>query len=84
MVEATAAEARKKGTVKLFSGRGYGFINPEGVENTEDSGVFFHISEVENRETLQEGQAVTYELATSREGKGQQAVRVRKEEEPQE
>lgn len=80
MVEEATAE-RLRGIVKMFSGRGYGFINPEGKEETPDSGVFFHITEVEHRETLEEGQPVSYELAPAREGNGQQAVKVRREEE---
>lgn len=77
MVEATTE--RLKGKVRFFSGRGYGFILPEGEEDSQDSGIFFHISEVEHRETLEEGQPVTYELAPAREGKGQQAIKVRRE-----
>lgn len=78
MVEKIKAAERLQGKVKFFSNRGYGFICPEGEEDSPDSGVFFHISEVENRETLEADQVVSYELAPGREGKGQQAINVQK------
>jgi CspA family cold shock protein len=56
------------GTVKFFNtAKGYGFIEPE--EGGKDA--FVHISAVEaaGLGTLQEGQKVSYELETGRNGK---------------
>jgi len=55
----------QKGTVKWFnSTKGYGFITP----SSGDKDVFVHISAVEQAglRTLNEGQAVEYELVTNR------------------
>lgn len=57
-----------KGTVKWFNlQKGYGFIQPE--DGSEDA--FVHISAIEQAglPSLQEGQAVEYELAPGRNGK---------------
>jgi CspA family cold shock protein len=57
-----------QGTVKFFnSTKGYGFIQPE----TGGKDAFVHISAVERSglQTLNEGQKVSYELATGRDGK---------------
>lgn len=54
-----------KGTVKWFNtNKGYGFIQPEGGGND----VFVHITALGNSglAALEEGQAVSYELATNR------------------
>ena len=56
------------GTVKFFNAtKGFGFIQPEG--QTKD--VFVHISAVERAglRTLNDGQAVSYELETGRDGR---------------
>ena len=56
------------GTVKFFnSTKGYGFIQPD--DGSKDA--FVHISAVERAglSTLNEGQKVTYELLTGRDGK---------------
>ena len=56
------------GTVKLFNGtKGFGFIEPTG--GGKDA--FVHISAVERAGlgTLREGQKVSYELETGRDGK---------------
>ena len=56
------------GTVKFFnSTKGYGFITPD--DGGKDA--FVHISAVERSgmSTLNEGQKVTYELQTGRDGK---------------
>ena len=56
------------GTVKWFnSTKGYGFIQPD--DGGKD--VFVHISAVERSglSTLNEGQKVSYELQTGRDGK---------------
>ena len=55
----------QKGTVKWFNPtKGYGFIKPAAG----DKDVFVHISAVERAglRTLNEGQAVEYELVTNR------------------
>jgi cold shock protein len=55
----------QKGTVKWFNAtKGYGFIQPA----TGDKDVFVHISAVERAglSTLNEGQAVEYELVSNR------------------
>lgn len=56
------------GTVKFFNtAKGYGFIEPE--DGTKDA--FVHISALERvgLGTLREGQKVSYELITGRNGK---------------
>jgi CspA family cold shock protein len=56
------------GTVKFFNGlKGYGFITMEGGED-----IFFHQSNVKEtgfRETLQQGDRVTFEVRNSQQGK---------------
>ena len=57
-----------EGTVKFFNAtKGYGFIQPD--DGTKDA--FVHISAVERSglSTLNEGQKVSYELQTGRDGK---------------
>lgn len=57
-----------QGTVKWFDAhRGYGFIQPQ--DGSKD--VFVHVSAVEQAglSTLREGQTVSYELTTGRNGK---------------
>ena len=61
------------GTVKWFDpNRGYGFIRPEQGED-----VFVHISAVQasGLQTLQEGQAIEFDIEQGR--KGPQAANVR-------
>jgi CspA family cold shock protein len=56
------------GTVKFFNAtKGYGFIQPE--DGSKDA--FVHISALERSgiSSLNEGQKVTYELRTGRDGK---------------
>jgi len=56
------------GTVKWFNAtKGYGFIEPED----QSSDVFVHITAVQaaGLSDLQEGQKITYELETGRNGK---------------
>ena len=56
------------GTVKFFNtNKGYGFIEPE--DGSKDA--FVHISAVERAglSTLREGQKVSYEIQTGRDGK---------------
>ncbi len=57
-----------QGTVKFFNAeRGFGFISPD--DGSKDA--FVHISAVERAglATLREGQKLTYELETGRNGK---------------
>ena len=64
-----------KGTVKWFSNqKGYGFITPE-----EGKDVFVHHSEIqgEGYKTLEEGQAVDFEIVDG--DKGEQAKNVVKQ-----
>jgi CspA family cold shock protein len=66
------------GTVKWFDlNRGYGFIQPEQGED-----VFVHISAVQasGLQTLQEGQAVEFDIEQGR--KGLQAANVRPRQAP--
>ncbi|MDZ4177774.1 MAG: cold-shock protein [Coriobacteriia bacterium] len=58
-----------EGTVKWFNpDKGYGFISPESGED-----VFVHFSEIQGDgfKTLDEGQAVSFEVTTGRDGKAQ-------------
>jgi CspA family cold shock protein len=60
---------RINGTVKWFNGtKGYGFIAREGGDD-----VFVHFSAIqgEGYKSLQEGQAVSFESGTGRNGKPQ-------------
>lgn len=69
------ANNRKRGTVKWFDDRkGYGFITPE-----EGKDLFVHHSAIagEGFKSLQENQAVTFEV--TRGPKGDQATNVRPE-----
>ncbi|KDR94717.1 cold shock protein (beta-ribbon, CspA family) [Peptoclostridium litorale DSM 5388] len=62
----------KKGTVKWFNAeKGYGFISVEGEED-----VFVHFSAIQTDgfKTLEEGQAVEFEIAEG--SKGVQAANV--------
>jgi cold shock protein len=59
------------GTVKWFSpNRGYGFITPESGND-----VFVHVSAIADDGTLEEGQAVEFDIAQGR--KGPDAANVR-------
>jgi CspA family cold shock protein len=58
-----------EGTVKWFNAdKGYGFIEVEGQDD-----VFVHFSEIQSDgfKTLDEGQAVSFEVTTGRNGKPQ-------------
>ena len=59
------------GTVKWFNAsRGYGFIQPES-----GSDVFVHVSAIQGDGSLEDGQAVEFDIAQGQ--KGPQAVNVR-------
>ena len=59
------------GTVKWFNtNRGYGFIKPE-----DGNDVFVHASAIQDGDSLQDGQAVEFDITQGR--KGLQAVNVR-------
>lgn len=63
---------RKSGVVKWFADqKGYGFIVPAGQESARGTDIFVHISAVENSDlhTLNEGQKISYELATDKRGR---------------
>jgi CspA family cold shock protein len=72
-----------RGTVKWFdSGKGFGFIAPEGSDGSREGDRFFHHREVERlrgeeRVQLAEGQAVEFEEGTDRKGR-RCAVKVRR------
>jgi CspA family cold shock protein len=75
---AKEAAVMASGTVKWFDlNRGYGFIQPEQGED-----VFVHISAVQasGLQTLQEGQAVEFDIEQGR--KGLQAANVRPRQAP--
>lgn len=59
----------EKGTIKFYSGRGFGFITPD---DDEDEEIFFHISDVVNyklyEDELQEGYIVKYEVGRNVKG----------------
>jgi len=58
-----------EGTVKWFNAdKGYGFIEVEGQDD-----VFVHFSEIQGDgfKTLDEGQTVSFEITTGRNGKPQ-------------
>ncbi|MDP4106145.1 MAG: cold-shock protein [Bacillota bacterium] len=64
----------EKGTVKWFNGeKGFGFIEREGGDD-----VFVHFSAIqgEGYKTLEEGQAVTFDVEQGQ--RGPQAANVRK------
>jgi CspA family cold shock protein len=59
------------GTVKWFNAnKGYGFIQPESGND-----VFVHVSAIQDGGSLDEGQAVEFDIAQGQ--KGPQAVNVR-------
>jgi CspA family cold shock protein len=59
------------GTVKWFNAnRGYGFIQPESGND-----VFVHVSAIQGEGTLQDGQAVEFDITQGQ--KGPQAANVR-------
>ncbi|MES2906919.1 MAG: cold-shock protein [Pseudomonadota bacterium] len=64
---------RQNGKVKFFNNeKGFGFIMPD--DGTKD--VFVHVSAVQSSglPTLNEGQAVSFEIEPDKKGKGPKAV----------
>lgn len=62
-----------QGTVKFFNAaKGYGFITPDDGEKD----IFVHISAVEQSgmTSLNEGQAIQFEVEPDRKGKGPKAI----------
>jgi len=60
-----------KGTVKRWLGfRGYGFIGSDEL----DKDIFVHSSDIQGKNTLEEGEAVEFEVESSY--KGPRAVKV--------
>lgn len=57
--------------------KGFGFITPEGMEDTRESNIFFHVSGLEgiSFEELAKGMVVEFDKEPSE--KGDRAVRVR-------
>lgn len=55
-----------KGIIKRLNEKGFGFITPEG----QDKDVFFHANDCPdgNFKTMQEGQAVTFDMGESPKG----------------
>lgn len=54
----------EEGKVKFFNGKkGYGFIEREGKED-----LFFHFSEIQNREDLKEGDDVKFDVSNGKRG----------------
>lgn len=67
------------GTVKWFNARkGYGFLTPEGAEESENADVFVHFSNIvmEGFKSLYEGDKVTFEVAEGEKGKEAKNVNV--------
>lgn len=68
-----------KGTIaSKNSEKGFGFITPEGLENTKENNVFFHTTALEGVtfEELSEGFAVEFDKEDSE--KGPRAVHVKR------
>lgn len=52
---------QQQGTVRWYSAKGYGFIDPMGgVEN--QAAVYFHISDVQGRRVLRSGDVVLFDV----------------------
>ena len=54
----------EEGKVKFFNGKkGFGFIEREGKDD-----LFFHFSEIQNREELNEGDVVKFDVGEGKRG----------------
>lgn len=70
------ATKKAQGTVKFFNeSKGFGFIIPDDVNEEE---IFFHVSGLPRGTQVAQDDAVSYDLAPSKKGKGFQAVNVEK------
>lgn len=64
----------KKGKVKFYNvEKGFGFIIPESKGEKD---LFFHVSNVENKEVLAQDDEVSYEIGTT--NRGPAAINVKK------
>jgi CspA family cold shock protein len=51
---------RITGTVRWYSAKGFGFIDPTG--STKESAIYFHLTDVNDHRILKAGDAVTFEI----------------------
>jgi CspA family cold shock protein len=49
-----------QGTVRWYSAKGFGFIDPSG--SIDDKAIYFHLSDVKGRTILKPGDAVTFDV----------------------
>jgi len=64
---------RQQGTVRWFSGQGFGFI--DALPPVDGSAIYFHITSVKNRAILKTGDRVTFDAIPSPKG-GLKAINV--------
>ena len=57
------SSGRKTARVKTFNSRGFGFLS------ADDGDLFFHISQVKDREEVEAGECLEYEIGTGRDGR---------------
>jgi uncharacterized membrane protein YsdA (DUF1294 family)/cold shock CspA family protein len=70
----SAPSARQVGVVVMFKpAQGYGFIRPEGAD-VESAEVYVHVSNIQRRQALRQGQRVAYQVVQS--DRGPRAVNV--------
>jgi cold shock CspA family protein len=62
------------GTVRWYSGQGYGFIDPIPA-SADGAALYYHISGVQNRAVFKAGDAVSFDVVSS--PKGSKCVNVR-------
>lgn len=51
---------RQTGTVRWYSAKGFGFIDPTG--STKETAIYFHLADVNDRRILHAGESVTFEV----------------------
>lgn len=51
---------RTTGTVRWYSAKGFGFIDPIG--NTKETAIYFHLSDVNDHRILKAGDFVSFEV----------------------
>jgi cold shock protein len=64
---------RTIGTVRWYSAKGFGFIDPTG--STKETAIFFHLSDVNDHRILKAGESVSFEVVQV--PKGLKCVNVR-------